>query len=123
MINPLGPKCRLSMKYSKSEEDVIITYPKGKDSDKHALLLLALFDDHTLTTLKDLGYDPQTLKVSIQIDWSNPKAKETFSDLYQKIKDSVPTSLDNQLSLWDDHEVQNEKTTRKEAKAYDGNSN
>lgn len=112
MINSSGRRCQLTMRYSKKDEDVVFTYPKGEGTEKHPMLLCALFDDVTIKNLEELGYDPKTIKFSIAIDWSKPVAKRTFAELYEKIRDSVPRDL-NQLSFWEDHSDADPSTLKK----------
>lgn len=101
MINPNGSRCKLRVQYSKKEEDLVFSYPLGCQTKTDGMFLANVLCSNFIASLEDRGYDPKTLKFSINIDWSKPTAKEKFKTLYEEIRDSIPQNL-SQMSLFPD---------------------
>lgn len=101
MINPQSSRCKLRVQYSKKEDDLLFKYPLGVQTKCDGMLMANVFCSSFIKTMEKRGYDPKTLRFSINIDWKNPLAKDRFKTIYEEIRASIPKDY-LQMSLFPD---------------------
>ena len=73
---------KLRARWSKSEHDILLTYPLGKLTKcDTAYLAFKVFTDEFVKEMKDRGYDIKTLKFEIAVDKNGERYKDKFSSL------------------------------------------
>lgn len=76
-----------SERWSKSEKDILITYPLGIQTQCDSNYLLSnVFNKDFVNEIKDRDYDITILKFEIKVDGSGKKFKEKFPTLANEIK-------------------------------------
>jgi hypothetical protein len=66
-------KHKLRMAWSKRERDVVLHYPLGEQTVCDARWLAGFFNDEFCAELVLRGYDPETIRFSVEPHAGNPK--------------------------------------------------
>jgi hypothetical protein len=73
---------KLRARWSKSEKDVLLTYPLGRMTRcDSAYLAFKVFNNEFVKEMKDRGYDIKTLKFEITVDEKDKRYAEKFPTL------------------------------------------
>jgi hypothetical protein len=73
---------KLRARWSKSENDILLTYPLGRMTKcDTSYLSFSVFTDKFVKEMKDRGYDIKTLKFEITVDKNGERYKDKFSTL------------------------------------------
>lgn len=78
----MSRKTQLRVYWSKREQDFVLAHPAGigTKSDAH-WLAIGVFTDQFKQELLARGYDPTTVKFSVEIDFEGPRAESKFPTL------------------------------------------
>lgn len=73
---------KLRVRWSKSENDILVTYPLGIMTKCDCNYLLSdIFNDEFVKEITSMGYDIKSLKFEIAVDTKGNRYKEKFPTL------------------------------------------
>jgi hypothetical protein len=79
---------KLRARWSKSENDILLTYPLGRMTKcDGAYLAFKVFNNEFVKEMKDRGYNIKTLKFEITVDVNSDRYNERFPSLASIIKE------------------------------------
>lgn len=82
-------KYKLNVEWDPRIEDVTVEFPLGVQTKADGALILDRINRDLVMELKSRGYNINTMKFSIEIDFNNPKANERFPTLMAKFREEL----------------------------------
>jgi hypothetical protein len=76
-------KTQLGASWSKKQRDVMLHFPLGILSSSDGHWLSGIFDADFVRHLRERGYDPNTLRFTVEIDFANKHSQEKFPTLFR----------------------------------------